>query len=93
MIINLLDFSQLGIYSAGVRIMSFFIIPTALTASYFPKYVQAYNSKEYNLLKEMTSILFIYSVLSLIFVYFFGSLFINVLFGDEYLKSAKFLKF
>lgn len=93
MIINLLDFSQLGIYSAGVRISElFFIIPTALTASYFPKYVRAHSSKEYDLLKEMTSVLFIYSILSFIFVYFFGSLFINILFGNEYLKSAEILK-
>jgi O-antigen/teichoic acid export membrane protein len=93
MIANVLDLSSLGQYSVAVRMSElFFIIPTALTASYFPILVKADMSKEKNIIKQMTGLLSMYSVVTFLFIFIFGEFAISFLFGDAYQISDSILK-
>jgi PST family polysaccharide transporter len=95
MIGKMLNDSEVGIYSAAVKISeAWYFIPTAIATSVFPAIIKSKQKSKQLYLKRMQK-LYDFSTWSSIgfalLITFFSGIIINVLYGDEYARAASVL--
>jgi len=95
MIKNMLDASELGIYSAAVQLSEgFFFIPMILHASVFPTIVEAKEQSSalfYQKLQTFYNLLALLGYAIAISITISSTIIIGVLYGPEYSRSANLL--
>lgn len=95
MIGQMLGVGEVGLYSAAVRISEiWYFIPMAIASSVFPSVIQIKKNNpalyEKRLLKFYSIMVYI-GILAAVFFSLTSSFLINILFGDDYIKSAPVL--
>lgn len=93
--------SEVGIYSAAVRISeAFFFIPSAISAAFFPVLIKRMegdgsdSKKSFRKLQSVQGFILLVLALSIsLFTYIFKEQIINTLFGKDYAGSADAIKY
>ncbi|WP_320047862.1 oligosaccharide flippase family protein [uncultured Ilyobacter sp.] len=96
MIKNMLNNTELGIYSVAVRLTEiWYLIPGMIIPIFFPLIIKYKdNKKEYeDRIIGLISILILISIVLIIPLILFSELIVNTLYGLEYLKSGYILKY
>lgn len=95
MIKDMLGEKQLGIYSAGIKLVEvFFNIPMAVVTGLLPYFAEKYVKEPKEFWKQyerLTSVLFFVTYVAVIIVLIFGKWIIYILYGAEYTESASIL--
>jgi PST family polysaccharide transporter len=95
MIGQILNYSEVGVYSAAVSISEvWYFVPMALFQTFYPKIVESKQLDEnlyLNRLQKYFSLMVLIAYLAIIPTYFLKDIMVQIIFGNEYLASASIL--
>ena len=96
MITNMINSEANGFYSIAVKLSEiWYFIPAIICTSLLPAIINAKNTNNLiykKRLKSLFKLMFIISLLTAIIITIFSPLIINILFGNEYLRSINVLR-
>tara|TARA_Y100000590_G_scaffold470726_1_gene668663 strand:- start:130997 stop:132253 length:1257 start_codon:yes stop_codon:yes gene_type:complete len=95
MLRSFLGLREVGEYSAAVKLSEgIYFIPVVIVGSYFSKWVKEYKFGDDYLrsVEKVVSFLMLVAFSYMSFIWIFGDYVVNILYGDQYLKTAEILR-